>query len=269
MRLLILLFLILPSSIFGCSCFWTDDFCEYTANYFEWREGEVIVVRAKFLEFRTPDVDGFAPLYDFEILEVLVGELEEGEVSLWGQDGANCNGPVIELDEGKEYMIMFPSTEGYSSAYSNLSGGIPNRFPIYDYPGCGPATLEVQRQSVSGPIADGVDRILKSDFYDKLAECVGEENVNFEQPGTGYNNYEAIVRPNPASDHFTIEFETEVPVFAVSLYDVLGRLVSRDQLDGVGTRSHQVNVAYLPSGIYVLVLETDGLRVKKRIVVQG
>ncbi|WP_020569908.1 T9SS type A sorting domain-containing protein [Neolewinella persica] len=269
MRLLILLFLILPSSVFACSCFWTEDFCEYTANYFEWTEGKVVVARAKFIEFRSPTVDGFAPLFDFEILEVLVGELTENHVTLWGQDGANCNGPVIEMDEGQEYMVMFPSTEGYSSAYGSLSGGIPNRYPIYDYPGCGPATLVVQGERVSGPIAEGVNAMFKPAFYDQLAECVGEENMNAEGPTVRYKTYEAIVRPNPASDHFIVEFETEVPVFAVSLYDVLGRLVSRDQLGGVGTTSHEVNVSGLPAGVYILVVETDGIRVKRRIVVNG
>jgi len=228
-----------------------------------------VIVRAKFIEFRTPAVDGYAPLYDFEVMEVIAGDLDNRFVSLWGQDGANCNGPVIELSEEGEYIVMFPSTEGYSSAYAGLSGGIENRYPIYDYPGCGTSTLQVLRQTISGQIAEGVNDILKSAFYELLEECTGVE-VDIKTPGFGelYNSYEATIRPNPASDNFIIDFDTAVPVFAVSLYDALGRLISNDQLGGVETTSHQVNVANLPSGVYNLVVGTDGVRIKKRIVVR-
>jgi hypothetical protein len=266
MRLLILLFLFLPFKATAGSCIWTDYFCDYSANYFEWTEGETTIVRAKFLEFRAPDVDGYAPLYDFEILEVIAGEMNENFVSLWGQDGANCNGPVIELTDEREYIVLFPTEEGYSSAYTTLSGGIENRYPIFNYPGCGTGTLEVQGQTIRGLIAEGVDVSSKAAFYERLEECAGID-VNSPEGPDRYNSYEVTILPNPVSDHFEVVFESETPVFDVSLYDMLGRLVLRNQLNGVGTTSHEMEVANLPAGVYNLVIGTDGLRVKKQVIV--
>lgn len=266
MRLLILLFLFMPFKTVACSCIWTNYFCDYSASYFEWTEGETVIVRAKFLEFRSPDVDGYAPLYDFEILEVIAGEMDERFVSLWGQDGANCNGPVIQLSDDNEYIVLFPTEEGYSSAYTSLSGGIENRYPIFNYPGCGTGTLEVHGETISGLIAAGIDDISKTDFYETLTLCAGID-VNTPENPFGQNAYDVTILPNPVTDRFEVVFEAEAPVFDVSLYDMLGRLVLRNQLNGVGTISHEVNVANLPAGIYNLVVGTDGLRVKKQVVV--
>lgn len=265
MRLLILLFLFMPVMSSACSCFYTESFCEYTENFFEWTEGETVVVRARFKEFRTPDVNGYAPLFDFVILEVIAGEMDASIVSLWGQDGGNCNGPIMQLNEGAEYMVMFSSRPGYTSYYGDLATGINNPYPIHDFPGCGPATLPISGTTITGAIAPGISSISVSSFRQQLAECVGEEVIaNPENPL--FPVYEATVSPNPAREFFTVTFAEPAPVFQISLYDMLGRLISREQLNGALISSHEVIIEKLPAGVYVLVMETDGIRVKKQVV---
>lgn len=265
MRLLILLFLFMPAMSSACSCYYTETFCEYTKNFFEWTEGETVVVRARFKAFRTPDVNGYAPLFDFVILEVIAGEIDAPIVSLWGQDGGNCNGPIMQLTEGDEYMVMFSSRPGYSTYYGGLADGIENPYPIHDFPGCGPATLSIRGATVTGAIAPGISTISTIRFRQQLAECVGEEViVKPEYPLLPV--YEVTVSPNPARESFTVAFTVPAPVLQVSLYDMLGRLISREQLNGALISSHEVIIEKLPAGVYVLVMETDGIRVKKQVV---
>lgn len=264
MRYLFLLLLAFPLPSFACSCFWTETFCEYADSYFEWSEGKTAVVRARFLEFRTPDVNGYAPLYDFEIMEVIAGELSARRVTLWGQDGGNCNGPVFELTENKEYIVMFPTTEGYISYYPELAEEIDNPYPIFDYPGCGPATLVVNGNSITGEIQPGVNRISKNRLRRTLQDCLGDvvNPSQFPIPA-----YDATVYPNPTQHQFTLQFLEPAPLYRVSVYDMLGRLILVDQLNGAMTTEHEINVDKLPTGVYLVVAETDGIRVKKQVVI--
>jgi hypothetical protein len=75
------------------------------------------------------------------------------------------------------------------------------------------------------------------------------------------------VYPNPTSDRFRVFFAEPAPVFDAALYDVAGRLISREKLDGTPITEHIANVNRLPSGVYQLVMETDGLRVRKQVMV--
>lgn len=266
MRLLILLFLFLPIKLFGCSCAWADSFCTYAESYFSWTEGKTAIARVRFLEFRTPDVNGYAPLYDFKILEVLAGELADPVVTLWGQDGGNCNGPILSLRENGEYIIMFATREGYTSYYPEISGGINNPYPIFDYPGCGPATLEVTGGQIRGEIQPGVSSIARQRLRNVLEDCLGDF-IELAPDPFPIPRYEAQLFPNPASERVTLQFAQPAPVFSVRLYDMLGRLISADRLGGAVVTRHEINVSQLPAGVYQVVAETDGIRVKKQVVV--
>ena len=264
MRYFFYLLLYVPLSLSACSCVFTSQFCDYTEAYLEWSPDSTVVMRARLLEYRTPDVNGFFPLYDYEVLEVLVGEFDAPMVSLLGQDGANCNGPWAQVRAGEEYIVMFSNRKNYFSAYGirNFS----NPYPIHDYPGCGDATLALENGLVSGPIADGVTRLNLDAFKDQLGGCIGEELLN-AGPFGNLLSYEATVRPNPASEIFLVTFTEATPVFALQLFDVAGRLVSEDRYGGQEIMEHRVNVSDLPAGVYQLIVKTDGLWIKKRVVV--
>lgn len=264
MRFLLYIFFSFPLGLSACSCFYIENFCDYTESYLEWSPDSVVVMRGRLEDFRTPDVSGFFPLYDFKVLEVLVGDFSEPFISLLGQDGANCNGPVVSLFENREYIVMFSNRVNYFSAYG--IDDFQNPYPIFDYPGCGDATLEVKNNQVTGKISSGTSSVSMAGFSDLLGNCLGE---TINPPGTGpvFDRYEARVYPNPTTDKFQVVFTDPAPVFQVDLYDVAGRLISREVLDGTPISDHIVNVNQLPAGVYQLVMETNGLRVRKQVIV--
>lgn len=266
MRSLFFFLLLFPVSATACTCYFTEYFCEYAEGYLEWSPDSTVIARVKFEEFRTPDVNGYAPLYDFRVLDVLVGDFEAPFVSLWGQDGGNCNGPIMELREGGVYIVLFSNRTGYSTYYSELLGGINNRYPIHDYPGCGPATLAIRSGRVTGPLGPGKTSISLNTLIPFLEDCSG---IDVESPGGFFDlpSYSARVWPNPTSGRFVVGFEEPAPVFSTSLYDMRGRLIGEEKLDGALISEHEINLDKVPAGVYQLVMQTDGISVKKRVVV--
>ncbi len=266
MRSLLFFLLLLPIPAAACTCFFIGDFCDYAEGYLEWSPDSTVIARVKFEEFRTPDVNGFAPLYDFKVLDVLVGEFEAPFVSLWGQDGGNCNGPIMELQQGRDYIVLFTNYAGYSTYYSELRGGIDNRYPIHNYPGCGPATLSITRGRITGPLGPGKTSVSLNGFVPFLEECAG---ITIENPGGVFDikSYSATIWPNPTNGRFVVGFEEPAPVFSASLYDMRGRLIEEERLDGSPISQHEISLNKVPAGVYQLVMQTDGVSVKKRVVV--
>lgn len=266
MKYLIYLLLLIPAAGQACSCYFVEYFCDYAASYYEWSEGDATIVRAQYTDFRLAD-GGRAPLFDVLVKEVIVGTAVVGQTySLLGQDGANCNGPVISMDEGGEYIIVFVNRDGFHSSY----GGVTlenNPFPVRNFPGCGSSALLVDGRTVSGKIAVGTRRTSLADFKNQLLECIGSDVVTAE-PETNYPKFiDATIAPNPASESFRVSFEP-TPIGVVDLYDINGRLMSRDDLGNSEISEHTVNVSQLPAGVYLLVMETNGIRIKKRVVVR-
>jgi len=266
MKYLVALLLLLPTFAQACDCGLVENFCEYADNYFEWTEGQTVVARARLKNFRTPDVNGNLPLFDFVLTEIISGEYSgSSTVSLLGQDGGNCNGPLEDIFVGGEYIIFFPKSDRFSSAYGIQPGDFTNPFPIHDLPGCGPATLAISSNRVSGPITAGINSLSYEQLVLQVRECVGEE-YTFDNPALS-QPIDLEIFPNPASESFTICLPA-TPIYDISLYDLSGRLISRENLDGTPIEQHNVNVNQLPAGVYHLVMETDGARIKERVVVQ-
>jgi len=266
MKYLIYLLLFLPAVGQACSCFFTEYFCDYAANFYEWSPDDVTIVRARFVEHRLVG-GGYAPLYDIRVKEVISGTAEAGRTySLLGQDGGNCNGPINRLQEGADYIVMFVNKEGYFSAFSGVDLS-DNPYPVRDFPGCGPSALPAEGRTITGKIAEGVSRASLATFKERLSECIGPDFI-IAEPETNYPKViEATVSPNPASESFRVSFEP-TPIGIVDLYDITGRLVIRDNLRNLEVSEHTINVKQLPSGVYLLVMETDGIRIKKRVVVR-
>ncbi len=251
-------------AVTACSCFLTETFCQYTQDYFEWTEGKTVVARVKLLEFGNAYRQGYFPRYDLEILEVYAGEMQSGNrVSLLGQDGGNCNGHIPDTGEGDEYIVMFPNIpDRYMSYY--VEENVDHPYPVFDLPGCGPSVLTVDRGRVNGIIAEGVRSVSLTEFRGALADCIGEEWV---VPVGSDGRISGTVYPNPAREYVEVQLSTPSAVFSVSVYDVLGRLIFREELGGKVISEHTLSVANLPAGGYVLVMEMEGIRVKEQIIV--
>ena len=69
---------------------------------------------------------------------------------------------------------------------------------------------------------------------------------------------QALVFPNPAVDEITVWFESEGTSSQLSLFNKIGQRVYtqrlNDQLDW-----HNLSVADLPAGIYMMIIENDGV----------
>lgn len=67
-----------------------------------------------------------------------------------------------------------------------------------------------------------------------------------------------VVGPNPVRDR--VRIQTEAPLIGWSLYDVQGRLIQE------ADSSDQVNVSKLPSGLYLLHVQTEAGRVSQKLI---
>lgn len=268
MRLTIYFLLLLPNLASACSCFFTEYFCDYISLY-QSDEAPVSIVRVDFLEFRAAE-DGRLPLYDLEILEVYAGTYAVGDtVSLLGQDGLNCNGPIIQMAAGEEYMLFFSESDQYFSAWFNPGEAI-NPYPIHDFPGCGDGAMRTNEDGVVGKLAEGVGFVAKDQFSALLLECLPGDFVLSEDdfdPDRG--RIDARVYPNPAVDRLTVSLNQEVVVRDAQIFDLRGRRWGSVAWPASGsTRKFDLDLAELASGVYFLVVYTELGIVRERLVVR-
>ena len=74
------------------------------------------------------------------------------------------------------------------------------------------------------------------------------------------NDNRATVFPNPANEYVTVLFADNPHNYSLKLLDALGQVVAQ-------SRTNQVNVSSVASGVYFLDIETPGYTVNKKIVV--
>lgn len=259
---LLTLFFFLSAPARACSCVYTDNFCEYLADYQVWDAGEnlVVVARVTLTEFRQPQ-PGF-PLFDFRIEDILSGEYEQPFVSLLGQDGANCNAGGGDLEPGDE-LILFFSKRGYFSARGYQD--VPNDYPIYDFIGCGVSYLHVSGLAVTGSVTSTVNRTGLNSLIGLLRECGPLVASIPVAPALK-------IYPNPTRNWVNVELEDpETRVEAVHLYDIHNRQINNTfnwpRIADAPTLGRRVRVADLPPGVYVLVVRTDRGDVSQRVSV--
>ncbi|MFT7120206.1 MAG: hypothetical protein ACJAZ9_000376 [Neolewinella sp.] len=77
--------------------------------------------------------------------------------------------------------------------------------------------------------------------------------------------------PNPATEVTTIKFELpRAAKVSLTIMDMLGRNMGRfTQQYAAGANAQQINVADLPNGNYVIVLDAEGSRVTQKLVVNN
>lgn len=73
--------------------------------------------------------------------------------------------------------------------------------------------------------------------------------------------------PNPALDHFILDYSGVDPITELELFDIQGRRVMSFDAEGIQTRS-SFEVAQHPAGIYFLHIGTDSARTVKRLSIQ-
>jgi hypothetical protein len=82
------------------------------------------------------------------------------------------------------------------------------------------------------------------------------EDVASIQPSGGL-----LIYPNPASDYFSINTDTEAEI---SIYNSLGALV---YMDRAMARARRVDVSGWPSGIYIVRIASSAVEMQGKVVI--
>ena len=91
------------------------------------------------------------------------------------------------------------------------------------------------------------------------SECVSFVLSSVE----GLNDEQIVIYPNPTSDVIQIMMENSQPIDGFSVYDVLGKEyeVKLTKLQN----KYEVNLKDLPSGNYVLVIDSQGYQIRRQV----
>jgi hypothetical protein len=224
------------------------------------------VSHTKFIGYRNPEEGAY--LFDFVLIEHLYGGTVADTVTLWGQDGGNCNGPIRQLTEGNEYILLHSATQGILSYYDHTLENFSNPYPVYDFQGCGPAAININEGVISGSIAPGISSYTIDEFKVDMEDCIGGQlvgTIGGELPAVDF-----FAWPNPTAGQLTLDFGQSVTAERLDLLDVTGRVVNTQNI-AVGQRSRTFNIdaSGLPSGVYVVrILLENGRIGSKRIVIR-
>ena len=83
------------------------------------------------------------------------------------------------------------------------------------------------------------------------------QNVQLSQPvGIAEHERTMVVYPNPAHDFLTVELADGTEIDNITLYDIQGRLVGRDNYSPLPSGIFKLDVRNLPAGTYILHIRT-------------
>ena len=217
----------------ACSCVQINTFCEtiYGGTAIS---PSYLIVHAKVKSIRNNGMDA-------DILDILFGEAPGSRVSVRKGNGADCGVNTDVFEEGKEYLFALWEWNGE-----------------YGLSICGVSWLNVQNGVVRGEIAPGINRIDLDEFRE-IPECGGIGSVLATLEFT----------PNPAYADLLVQSSVliEQPI-AFTLYDITGRRILQEDLDLSQDAIGYINVRDISSGIYVLVVEVNGIIRSQKVVVQ-
>ena len=75
--------------------------------------------------------------------------------------------------------------------------------------------------------------------------------------------------PNPASDQVNISFKSPMQNVNLSIYNIQGQKIQQKQIENISSNQREtLNTAAIPNGIYFLELQSDAVRVVKKITIQ-
>lgn len=245
-------------SLSACSCGTMRSFCEMTTDLFATYPDSSVVAHARYLGLRTPLQRVY--LHDFELISTLRGIVVTDTISLLGQDGLNCNGPIIEMDAGSEYVMLYATNEfGVDQQFPEYE----NPYSVYHFFGCGHAALRLEEGLVRGDIAPGVGEIAFDELMDDLDECATEGTVSDFNPESIRNSVRVF--PNPATERITVAWAGRAT--GIEVLDITGRV--RLSATSVGLREqHEFDVSQLPAGVYVVRLAAAQGVVARKVVVK-
>ncbi len=105
------------------------------------------------------------------------------------------------------------------------------------------------------PLSISYYRLKQIDFDDNASSSKIVSVINEERR-------DLVLFPNPAQDKIFIAAQNDSPTFDISIYDNLGRNILSKRI------SNEIDISDLNSGIYEIVLITEGVKTLKRFVKQ-
>lgn len=181
----------------------------------------------------------------------------------WSYSNAIKNGKLSELDFFENPYVNFPE-----DMETTVKGGEVDDIhasPILIYLNALTHYAVIYRENPEHlPLTDYIPQSIAAIFKEIVWDYVSQDprtGVNETVTSIAGNDETSItVWPNPAKDLIIVE---NIRDGAYKVYNLEGALIKEGSL-----RNHTVNVAEIPSGIYILELQTPSGNVKKRLVLE-
>jgi hypothetical protein len=135
--------------------------------------------------------------------------------------------------------------------------------------------VEVKQQSVSSPLAyPDLELFLYAPCEEDVQSSVFASVYFGNASGTDENQgpvSQLVLSPNPATDALYLDFDMQEPApVQLQLMDMQGIAIKSESLGTLpaGQQRHALNLDALPSGMYLLGLQSNGSRIFCKVVVQ-
>jgi subtilisin-like proprotein convertase family protein len=161
---------------------------------------------------------------------------------------------TVTVANGEQYQLPDYFATGLATATDNCTD---------------PVTLTSQTPAAATMLDPGVYTIsfTAADAFGNESSCEMELTVE-ELLGTEENSFNLAsltLYPNPANNYVILSNPNNIPLRAVSIYDITGRLIQK--MDGSETVSEmRIDISELASATYMVLINTDAGLVTKQLV---
>ncbi|WP_298555307.1 T9SS type A sorting domain-containing protein [uncultured Algibacter sp.] len=81
------------------------------------------------------------------------------------------------------------------------------------------------------------------------------------------SNDKLMIYPNPNKGNFTIENKNGLEINAVEIFDVSGRLITKNKLSSPSNKTN-INLNHVDSGVYFVKIHVYGTTSTRRIIIE-
>lgn len=195
----------------------------------------------------TPQID---PLGQFEVADETVSNF--GYSAPVVIDSAGTTQMIVGSERGN--LFLFDNIDGNLNGAFNLKDSVYtgyNRFGTYAAPAVADINNDGYYDVVVGNIAGGLAMYMGT-FASAVEETIKPSDI--------------ILYPNPATAQVTIMLPQNITHVAVSVIDIMGRLIQQQTIKGQNTFT--INTQNLAQGVYSVSLQTGSSVVCKKLVIR-
>lgn len=220
------------------------------------------------------DNNGIAEI-SIDKTEFYCDDLGENQVTLtvidYAGNSSSCTTTVYIQDNTAPKIQVEYSTE-YFYIIGENAFTLPDFYSegkVWTYDNCTQNVTHLGQEPAPGTLLDvGVHTLLLSAVDDSGNSASIAIEIVIESALTQPNfsdDFEITLFPNPTTDYFQIKSNSRVDLQAVDIFDVSGKLIQSIPLNN-SQHLHTVDVSYLASSFYFVVLKADNTTTIKRLV---